>query len=244
MKSPLLADVSWLRIREGGMVILAGTALWLGILTSLSPCPLTTNLVAVSYLSKQISQSRAVLVLGILYALRRTLTYVVLGFVLVGGMLSMPQVSYVLQKYMNQLLGPVLVLTGFFLLELLEFPNLEVLTSERFKKKLANSGSLGALFLGSLFALSFCPVSAALFFGSLIPLALTSKSSVLLPSLYGVGTAAPVVVFAVLLGKGTQVVGDVLKKLSRIEYWVRRLTGGIFVCVGVYYTLVFIFHVL
>lgn len=41
---------------------------------------------------------------------------------------------------------------------------------------MADSGSLGGHWdLGSLFALSFCPVSAALFFGSLIPLALKTK---------------------------------------------------------------------
>ena len=225
-------------------MIAIGTALWLGILTSISPCPLATNIAAVTYISKQFSKSRALLISGILYALGRTMTYLVLGIVLVGGVLSMPQVSYLLQKYMNQVLGPVLVLAGVFLLDLVELPNIGWSAGERLKEKLAKSGGLGAFLLGAIFALSFCPVSAALFFGSLIPLAVASKSSVLLPAVYGVGTAAPVVLFAFLLGKGTQVVGDVFKKLSRVEFWVRRLTGVVFVGVGIYYTLMFIFRVI
>ena len=209
-------------------MIALGTALWLGILTSISPCPLATNIAAVSYISKQFSQSRALLISGFLYAMGRTLTYLTLGVVLVGGLLSMPQVSSLLQKYMNQVLGPVLVLAGVFLLDLVELPSIGFSAGERLKERLSSSGGTGAFFLGSLFALSFCPVSAALFFGSLIPLALASDSSVLLPSIYGLGTAAPVVVFAILLGKGTQVVGDAFKKVMRLEVWVRRITGGVF----------------
>ncbi|HAR42729.1 MAG TPA: cytochrome C biogenesis protein [Bdellovibrionales bacterium] len=225
-------------------MIALGTALWLGILTSISPCPLATNIAAVSYISKQFSQSRALLISGFLYAMGRTLTYLTLGVVLVGGLLSMPQVSSLLQKYMNQVLGPVLVLAGVFLLDLVELPSIGFSAGERLKERLSSSGGTGAFFLGSLFALSFCPVSAALFFGSLIPLALASDSSVLLPSIYGLGTAAPVVVFAILLGKGTQVVGDAFKKVMRLEVWVRRITGGVFVGVGMYYSLVYIFRVI
>lgn len=50
--------------------------------------------------------------------------------------------------------------------------------------------------LGVLFALSFCPVSAAIFFGTLIPLAL--------PSVYGIGTALPVFAFAILIATGAR----------------------------------------
>lgn len=225
-------------------MIAMGTALWLGILTSISPCPLATNVAATSYISKQFSRSHALMVSGLLYALGRTVTYLSLGSILVGGILSMPQLSYLLQRYMNQVLGPILVVAGIFLLGLIEFPSVNINGTERLKEKLATSGGAGAFLLGGLFALSFCPVSAALFFGSLIPLALASESSLLLPAIYGLGTAAPVVLFAFLLGKGTQLVGEVFKKLSRLELWVRRVTGGVFVSVGVYYTLVFIFRVI
>ena len=49
--------------------------------------------------------------------------------------------------------------------------------------------------LGVLFALSFCPVSAALFFGSVLPLAVKFESSIWLPFCYGLGTALPLAFF-------------------------------------------------
>jgi threonine/homoserine/homoserine lactone efflux protein len=105
-------------------------------------------------------------------------------------------------------------------------------------------GVWGASALGVIFALSFCPVSAALFFGSLLPLAVKAESSVLLPSLYGVGTALPVFIFAVLIALGTRAVSKLLNKLAVIERWTRWVTGLVFVGVGIYYCLVYIFGVL
>ncbi len=97
--------------------------------------------------------------------------------------------------------------------------------------------------LGVLFALSFCPVSAALFFGTLLPLAAKHESSVLVPSAYGAGTGLPVFVFAVLIAMGAQWVSKAFKQLVRFEKWARRVTGVNFVLVGVHYCLVYILGV-
>ena len=78
--------------------------------------------------------------------------------------------------------------------------------SDKAGERIGRSGSWGAGLLGILFALSFCPVSAALFFGSMLPLAVNKNgTSVLLPSAYGAGTGVPVFVFAVLIALGAQV---------------------------------------
>ena len=96
-----------------------------------------------------------------------------------------------------------------------------------------------------MFALSFCPTSAGLFFGSLIPLAVKSGSSVILPSVYGtgIGTAIPVFAFAVALAVGVNAVGRMFDVLSRFEVWARRTTGVVFIVVGGYYCLTYIFGV-
>ena len=99
----------------------AATAAWLGILTSISPCPLATNLVAISFISRRIGSPARVLWTGLLYTLGRTITYAALGSLLVGSALLIPQVSLALQYWMNRLLGPILVLVGMFLLEMLRF---------------------------------------------------------------------------------------------------------------------------
>jgi cytochrome c biogenesis protein CcdA len=43
------------------------SALWLGILTSISPCPLSTNIAAISYVGRKVGKPRSVLLAGLLY---------------------------------------------------------------------------------------------------------------------------------------------------------------------------------
>lgn len=214
----------------------AGSALWLGVLTSISPCPLATNIAAVSFLGRRVDAPVKALLSGLAYTAGRTLVYVALAMVVIAGLLSIPGVSMFLQRHMNQILGPVLILTAILLtgwipISLPGFGN----AATRAQKN-ESGGVLFAGFLGILFGLSFCPVSAALFFGSLIPLSLEQESWIALPSIYGVGTALPVVGFAVLIALGSRSVGVAFKKLSTVETWARRITAVIFLGVGLYMT--------
>jgi cytochrome c biogenesis protein CcdA len=229
----------------GAFLAAAAMAFWLGILTSISPCPLATNIAAVSFLGKQVDRPRTVLLGGLLYTLGRTVAYVALGIIVVGGLLAAPRISRFLQVNMNRLLGPVLILTGMFLLGLVSFrlPGTGK-TAEKLREKAASKGLWGAGLLGILFALSFCPASAALFFGSLIPLSVKADSAVTVPLVYGIGTALPVFGFAVVIALGTRGVGTAFNRLSQFEKWARRGTGAIFIGVGVYLTLVYVFGVL
>lgn len=145
---------------------------------------------------------------------------------------------------MNKLLGPLLIIVAMFLLELVSISLPAAGVSEGMQKRLDALGLWGALPLGMLFALTFCPVSAALYFGSLIPLSVRARSSVLLPSIYGVGTALPTLVFAVLVALGARTVGKAFKALTKVEWWARRITGAVFLCIGIYYSLTFVFNVL
>ena len=223
------------------LFISAVSAFWLGILTSISPCPLATNIAAISYIGKRVGSPRNVLLSGFLYNLGRMLAYVALGALLVASILAVPEVSRFLQEYMNKLLGPILIVAGMFLLELIRFTTSGSGVSAKMQRRVDRSGMWGAMLLGFVFALSFCPISAALFFGSLIPLSVKHSSAVILPSVYGIGTGLPVMVFAVLIAMGTRFVGSLFTKLTRIEFWARRITGVIFILVGVYYCLTYIF---
>jgi cytochrome c-type biogenesis protein len=226
------------------LAIAAWTALCLGIFTSVNPCPLATNIAAISYIGRRVDSSRQVFLAGVLYAVGRTLAYLVLAVVLVATALSVPLVSIFLQKYMHLLLGPILILVGMLLLGLIQFNMGGRGVSEAMQRRVDAMGIWGALLLGIVFALSFCPTSAALFFGSLIPLSVSVKSSVMLPVLYGIGTALPVLVFAVLIALGAQWVGKAFNVLTKIEWWARVITGSIFLIVGVYFSLKYIFEVL
>jgi len=228
-------------------VIVAATALltavWLGILTSISPCPLATNVAAMSFIGKDLGSPRRVLLTGLLYTAGRSLAYAVLAALLIASIFAIPDLSFWLSTYMNKLLGPVLILVGIILLDVLPFHFSTSCVSDQSGRRFGKAGPWGAGLLGVLFALSFCPVSAALFFGSLLPLAAKNGSSILVPSAYGAGTGLPVFVFAVLIAVGAQSVSKAFKQLVRFERWARRVTGGIFVLVGVHYCLLYILEV-
>ncbi|MDD5496535.1 MAG: sulfite exporter TauE/SafE family protein, partial [Candidatus Omnitrophica bacterium] len=151
-----------------------------------------------------------------------------------------PQVAQFLQRYMGKAMGPVLIITGIFLLEAITLRLPGIALSEKHHNRLVESGAPGAFLLGFIFALAFCPISAALFFGSLIPLALNSKAGTLLPFVYGVGTGIPVLMFALAIALGVTSLGRWFHKIIRLEYYTRRVTGIIFILVGLYYTGIYI----
>ncbi len=218
------------------------SALWLGILTSISPCPLASNVAAISFLSKKIAHPALVFISGLAYTLGRMVSYAILGWIIVSSLLSVPQVAQFLQKYMGKALGPLLILTGLILLEIINIRLPGLTLSQKQHNKLAESGAPGAFLLGFIFALAFCPISAALFFGSLIPLAINSKSGIILPLIYGIGTGLPVLMFAVAIALGVTSLSHWFNKLTRLEYYTRKITGAIFILVGLYYTGIYIFR--
>ncbi len=220
-----------------------GTAFWLGLQTAISPCPMATNIAAVSFIGRRVGSPRQVLLSGILYALGRTLTYVALAVLLLSSVLASSDVSTFLQRHMYKLLGPILILVAMFLLEMIRFSFSGTGVGEKMQKRVEALGIWGALLLGVLFAVSFCPFSAVLFFGGLIPVALECNSSVALPSIFGVGTALPVVGFAVLIAFSAESVGKAFNMITQFEWWARRITGVIFLVVGILFSLEYCFGV-
>jgi cytochrome c-type biogenesis protein len=211
-----------------------GAALWLGIMTSISPCPLSTNIAAISYVGRKVEKTSLVLFAGLLYTAGRSLAYLAVALLVTKGMISVPGLSMFLQRYMNMFTGPLMLLLGVLLLGIwkIGFSGGGIGTS--MQRHIDNMGVWGAGVLGIIFALAFCPVSAGLFFGGLIPLALQSNSSVIMSILYGIGTALPVLLFALLLAFAANRVGIVFNRLTFIELWVRRITSAILIFVGVY----------
>ena len=216
-------------------MIAMASALWLGVLTSISPCPLATNIAAISYIGRRVDHPRAVLLSGLLYTLGRMAAYLGLAFVLVKTALSVPQVSIFLQKYMHLLLGPTLVIVGMFLLGLLQIKFGGGGLSESLRKRVDALGIWGAMLLGIAFALAFCPTSAALFFGNVMG-ALKTGSTIALPLLYGVGTALPVIAFAGVMAFGSHKLGSAYNIANKVEWWARTVTGTVILVIGLWMT--------
>ena len=242
----------------------AVAALYLGILTSISPCPLATNIAAISYIGRKVENPRMVIGAGILYTLGRCILYLGLATLLAGTALSIPIVSVFLQKYMHIVLGPIFLILGMFLVGLITITSGGTMMSEGMQKKVDAMGIWGALLMGILFAISFCPTSAAWFFGLLalifgaeaeavtamlikigitLPQTTLPGSTVLLPLIYGIGTAVPVLLVAFLLAYSAKSVGKTYNILSKVEWWARMTTGWIFILLGVFFNLRYVYGV-
>ncbi len=220
------------------------TGLWTGVLTSVSPCPLATNIAALSHISRHTgSHKLAVLCHGLLYALGRALTYVVIGALIVKSLLSAPAFSFFMQKYGGQVLSPVLVLAGMYLLDMFGrgFGGLDFLDLSGFK---ARAGWFASFSMGALFALAFCPVAAALYFGVILPLAAERSAPFAIPLAYGLGTALPVVGIALALDLGLKKISALTGLAGRFEKYARPATGWVFIACGVYLGLKNIFGIL
>jgi cytochrome c-type biogenesis protein len=212
-------------------------ALWLGLLTAISPCPLATNIAAIGYVARfsQAGGRGRTWLPGLLYSLGRALAYTLVGGIITWGLLSAPSLSSFLQEHMNQLLGPLLVLVGMALLGMLPgLPSFGKGGGAGLNDKLMSLGLMGCVLMGFIFALTFCPVSAALFFGSLLPLAVREHSAWLVPALFGIGSAAPVLIFALALAVSREAAGRAFQHLQSTQRWITPISGWLLIAIGVW----------
>jgi cytochrome c-type biogenesis protein len=212
-------------------------AFFIGLLTAMSPCPLATNITAIAYVSRRIDDSRHTLLVGLLYAAGRSVAYVAIAAVIVYTGLNVQTVSFFLQDYGAMLLGPLLIILGILMLDLVDITLPGGGGGRRLAslmEKLSEKGFTGSFLLGILFALSFCPFSAVLFFGMLIPIALKSGDALLVPSIFGIATALPVIVVSVLLVGGIGQAARLLQRAQAVDYWVKRAVATVFIGIGIY----------
>lgn len=211
------------------------TAFLLGVLTSISPCPLATNITAIAFISKDVRMPKHTILSGLFYTLGRGVSYTLLALLIYFGISSFA-IASIFQGWGDKVLGPILIIIGLVMFGLIKI-NLKG-SSERMEKIkiwLADKGYLGSLTLGMLFAFAFCPYSGVLFFGILIPMTLKSVSGLLLPIFFALGTGLPVIVFSFLIALSVKMVCKVFNVVSKIERYLRYCVAVIFIIVGIYY---------
>ncbi|OQX77117.1 MAG: cytochrome C biogenesis protein [Bacteroidetes bacterium 4484_249] len=214
------------------------TAFVLGLMTAVSPCPLATNITAIAFISKDIENKRKVFTNGLIYTLGRAISYTSLGLLFYFGA-NQFQISGYFQKYGERILGPLLIIIGLFMIDILKinFPGFGKL-SEKLEKK-SQSGFWGVLLLGVVFALAFCPYSGVLYFGMLIPMTISNASGLYLPIVFALATGLPVILFAWLIAYTIGGVGNLYNKIKIFEIWFRRVVAVVFIVVGIYYLTIF-----
>ena len=229
--------MEWLQTLLDSSTTPALTAFLLGLLTAVSPCPLATNIAAIGFIGRNVECRRRIFLNGLLYTLGRIIAYTVLGIVLIlilreGA--SLFGIQKFIGRYGELILGPALLLIGLFML----FGSRLRLPSFGFSgngEGLARKGGFGALLLGMLFAMAFCPTSGVLYFGMLIPMSATAAAGYLLLVLFAVATALPVLIVAWILAFSVQRIGSFYGRMRTVQKWLNRIVGGIFVGIGIYY---------
>ena len=217
------------------------TALLLGLITAIAPCPLATNIAAVAYITRNVTDRKYAVITGSLYTLGRMFSYSVLGILIIVVGLEIPWLSGAIQDVGEKVLGPLLIVVGLLMLfiDRLSFGR-GGNTLASLGSKVAGWGMIGGFLLGVIFALAFCPYSAVLFFGALIPVALKSTGGVALPAVFAIGTGLPVLIFGTLLSLGVAGVANWLNALTRAERVIRIVVSLIFIGVGIYYVVLWI----
>ncbi len=216
------------------MIAELGSAVTLGLLTAVSPCPLATNIAAVSYFGRHAGTPGRSIRAGLAYVAGRSACYAVLAWVLVSGLLAAATASETLNRYFGLLVGPVLVIAGGMLLGVIPAPSIGSTASKFGERVAARGDAIGGLLLGVVFALSFCPSSAALFFGGLVPLATKSRSTLLIPIAYGIATGLPVLMFAIMIAAGGHGVGRAFDRIKAVERWFRIAAAFVLIGVGMF----------
>lgn len=214
------------------------TAFLLGILTAISPCPLATNITAIGFISKDIESKHKIFANGLFYTSGRVVIYTVLGLVLIPILregASMYAIQKVISKYGGMFISPALIFIGLFMLDVVKIKMLAVNTGG---EKIKTKSGWGALLLGVLFALAFCPTSGVFFFGMLIPLSAAESGGYLLPVVYAVATGLPVIIVAWILAYSVSGLGKFYNRVQAFEKWFRRVVAVIFILVGVYYAII------
>lgn len=213
------------------------TAFLLGLLTAISPCPLATNITAIGFISKDISNRNKIFLGGLLYTLGRVVAYTVLGIILISILKegsSMFSLQKSISKYGEILIAPVLIFVGVFMLfgDRLNLPKFGFSGTGKAEKL---KGNLGSLLLGVLFALAFCPTSGLFYFGMLIPMSAAEPGGYLLPIVYAVATGLPVILVAWILAYSVAGIGKFYNRIQVFQKWFNRVVAVLFIAVGIYY---------
>jgi threonine/homoserine/homoserine lactone efflux protein len=210
------------------------SALALGLMTAISPCPLATNITAIGFISKDIENRNRVFLNGLLYTLGRAISYTGIAMIIFMGA-DQFRFSGFFQRYGEKFIGPLLIIIGLFMLDVIkiEFPGMSRLTAKMQNK--TRWGYFDAILLGLIFALAFCPYSGVLYFGMLVPLTVASASGLYLPAVFALATGIPVIIFAWVLAYAVSGIGRVYLKVKSFEIWFRRIIAVLFILVGIYY---------
>ncbi|MGN0061277.1 MAG: aromatic aminobenezylarsenical efflux permease ArsG family transporter [Alloprevotella sp.] len=213
------------------------TALLLGFLTCISPCPLCSNVTAIGYISRDITSRRRAFWQGLLFTLGRTVAYSLLGAILIALLrsgVSLLHLQDTVGEWGERLLAPVLIGIGLLML-FGHHSHRHQDSCESQARRFHFGGLTGAFLLGAIFALSFCPTSAAIYFGILIPLSAQTAWGYVLPVVFAIATSIPVIIVAWFVAYSMNNLGRFVGRLQAFQRWFNLFVAVLFILIGIYH---------
>ncbi|MFH1663193.1 MAG: aromatic aminobenezylarsenical efflux permease ArsG family transporter [Chloroflexota bacterium] len=210
-------------------------ALGLGLMGAIAPCIMAANIAALAYISRRMTSPKYTVLAGTLYTLGRMVAYSIIGIIIIIIGHEIPGVEEFFEKGYF-VLGPFLIVAGLLMLFIDKLPFFQGggrLTA--LGGKVAGWGKIGPFLLGIILALAFCPYSALLFFGILMPSALQAPGGFILPAVFAFSTGLPVLVVGMLLSFGITRVSSWVNAITRSERIIRIIISTVFIGGGIYY---------
>jgi cytochrome c-type biogenesis protein len=211
-------------------------ALLLGIVGALAPCQLTGNISALTLYGNRSFQQKIVWKDVLFFTLGKVAAFSLLGGLVwvLGREIQDSLISYF--PWIRKIMGPLLIIVGLYMIGLIKLKG----TFHLFKgsKEYKRETPLGSFMLGFSFSLAFCPTMFILFFVTLMPIVLSSSYGFILPSVFAIGTALPLILFILIiwyLGGG----GALMKKGRKLGTSIQRVSGILIILLGIFDTLAY-----
>lgn len=205
------------------------SALLLGLLGGLAPCQVSANAGAIAYVT-QADERRSPLwrvVRDFLFG--KMAVYVVLGFLAAMLGLRLPTPVMAL---LRKLSGPLMILIGLYLAGWLRLGDTGgARLTQWLQDRMPRRGS-PPFWLGVAFSLGFCPTMAVIFFGALVPLVVKAPAGMVLPVVFAVGTAVPVILWALALSAGRRAAGSWVRRVRSLDRYVKWGAAAVFLLFG------------
>lgn len=223
-------------LKEGGFPLLS--AFIMGLVVIACPCTIASNVtILTSMLNKNVSAS-VLFSKASIYVLGRMVAYMGIAYLLYSFS-EIIAISESIQNILGLLLGPLFLLVGILMLDIVHIHGLENKCLIWMKKWTLSDRLVGPFLLGLAFAFAFCPYGALIYFGMMIPLSITSVNGSWVPLSFSIGTALPILLVALLFFWGWDSKKHLLSKFQTFELWLRRILAVFFIISGILFILEF-----
>lgn len=211
-------------------------AILLGLIGALAPCQLTGNMSAITLYGNRTIQMKSNWAEIGFFILGKVVVFSGIGFFawLFGQSFETKMTLYF--PLFRKAIGPLLILTGLILIGLLKLKFINHISSRI--PLVLKEGKIGSFLLGASFSIAFCPTMFVLFFVWLMPTVVLTSYGLLLPGVFGIATAIPLILL-ILLIRAFNTQKMIMKNSRKVGKVVQLIAGAILIIIGVFDTITY-----